>query len=1179
MQDFKDTLDEIFVEQLHYSFVGKPLPRPTGLSDTQNLLDIQIEYEEKGIKVILAICEDRVLSFQKEIIQHYKQDFPDSHFLFVSHQGKVFDLYNLSSSQKLKPLTYDQINRKTKLFQEKISLFNVEDTQGAIDLKIKIDKAFETTDKITKKFYDNFKLIHELLQQAIRGIDSQEDKTWYASVMLNRLMFIYFLQKNHIIQNNTDYLLHQFEKVQTQGKDYYLDFLCPLFFVGFAKRETDPSKQAFTAQYGEIIYLNGGLFQQHDLELKYPNISVDAPSLAEVLHFLNGYTWYLDNHPNQDENFINPSVLGFIFEKYINQKAFGAYYTRPEITEYLCRQSIQKLILDKVNQDFGSLDIDLQGFKNLAGLAEGQNFDTFEQLMRQLTPEIAHKLLTELLPNLKLIDPSCGSGAFLVAMLAEMLGIYEQICLKIPQLNSPKLDKWLADIEAKHNRTYYLKKQIITQNIYGVDIMQEAVEIARLRLFLDLVANLKAQEIEPLPNIDFNIMTGNSLIGLIRVDENRFEKSMPKDKTSGGKVIKAANIFDNTTILQNDLFSVSKNKSYQQLINEKEAAIRAYKNAEYNDRESLENLKESIQNAQYEARQILNQILLEEFQQLKIPYQQATWDEKKQALGKPLKRPLQIQDIEKLTPFHWGYEFSEVFRSYKNGFDAIITNPPWEIVKPDAKEFFAPYSEEISKKKMNIKDFQKVEKELLKDENIKNAWLDYQSLFLYQSEWFRTAPQFKNQISIINGKKAGTDINLYKLFTEQCYNLLKNEGFCGIVIPSGIYTDLGTKQLRQLLFEKTAIGKLISLANERFIFEGVDHRFKFCLLDFEKGKKTESFEATFRINPRESVRAEDLDTFLIDENNFTTIPVDFIKKQSPDSLSIMEIRQKIDFQIADKLLKFPALGEKLETTWNLKLGNEFHMTNDSHLFHATSDFPSFENLESLTKQGFLPLFEGKTMHQFQIYPENTRYWVDEKEGRKAVLGARGEDEGQVLDYEGYRIALRAISSSTNSRTLIATVLPTHVFCGNSLLSSNSVKCADLCFMIGLMNSLIVDYYLRQIVSQNINMFYIYQLPVPRLRQGDEYFSEVVSLSAVLVCYDEAGKLIEAYRDLWEEVQQTLRVSETLRVLPRADLRAKLDALVAKIYGLDSEELRYILSTFPLVEEAQKAKVLEEFEKF
>ena len=101
------------------------------------------------------------------------------------------------------------------------------------------------------------------------------------------------------------------------------------------------------------------------------------------------------------------------------------------------------------------------------------------------------------------------------------------------------------------------------------------------------------------------------------------------------------------------------------------------------------------------------------------------------------------------------------------------------------------------------------------------AWLEYLSQFPVQSAFFRSSPQYRNQISIVNGKKAGTDINLYKLFVEQCFNLLRSGGHCGMVIPSGIYTDLGSAQLREMLFTQCQLGPLFGLSNERFLFEGV----------------------------------------------------------------------------------------------------------------------------------------------------------------------------------------------------------------------------------------------------------------------------------------------------------------------------------------------------------------------
>ena len=118
------------------------------------------------------------------------------------------------------------------------------------------------------------------------------------------------------------------------------------------------------------------------------------------------------------------------------------------------------------------------------------------------------------------------------------------------------------------------------------------------------------------------------------------------------------------------------------------------------------------------------------------------------------------------------------------------------------------------------------------------------------SAFFRSASQYKNQISVVDGKKAGTDINLYKLFLEQCHNLLREGGRCGIIIPSGVYTDLGAKQLREMLFGACEVDTLFGLSNEKFIFESVHHAFKLCILSFSKGGRTQAFRAAFRVNPR-----------------------------------------------------------------------------------------------------------------------------------------------------------------------------------------------------------------------------------------------------------------------------------------------------------------------------------------
>jgi len=188
MSNFRDTVDELFVSKLGFEFVGKSLPKPD-VAGAENIINISKDYSANGIDVIIVECKDRIPEFQKQVIKANKKHFPNSHFLFISNGGKVFDLYNVSTSQRLKPITYNEIERNTRLFKEKIQLFNVDSAQGTVDLKIKIEKAFDTNDRVTKKFFDRFEKIHKKLQSAISGIKDEGDVSWYASVLLNRIMF------------------------------------------------------------------------------------------------------------------------------------------------------------------------------------------------------------------------------------------------------------------------------------------------------------------------------------------------------------------------------------------------------------------------------------------------------------------------------------------------------------------------------------------------------------------------------------------------------------------------------------------------------------------------------------------------------------------------------------------------------------------------------------------------------------------------------------------------------------------------------------------------------------------------------------------------------------------------------------------------------------------------------
>jgi hypothetical protein len=327
--------------------------------------------------------------------------------------------------------------------------------------------------------------------------------------------------------------------------------------------------------------------------------------------------------------------------------------------------------------------------------------------------------------------------------------------------------------------------------------------------------------------------------------------------------------------------------------------------------------------------------------------------------------------------------------------------------------------------------------------------------------------------------------------------------------------------------------------------------FKFVVLTFEKNGKTKEFPAKFM---RQDV--EELAFF--PNHDSLQISVPMIRRLSPDSLSVMEFKSDLDVVITNKMLAYPFLGEEIESEWTLELHREFHMTDDAFLFKTQASKDS------------QPLYEGKMMFQFTNDLAEPRFWIKTKDGRKALLGKR-EDEGQKLGYQKYRFAYRAIASNTNERTLVCTVLPP-CFTGNSLNVSESLEGADLFFCTSLLNSFVVDWFLRNKVAANINQFYIYQLPVPRLSAKDKAFAPIVERAAKLIC------TTPEFDDLAKEVGLGSHKKGATDPKERAQLRAELDGMIAHLYGLTESEFAHILSTFPLVGEDVKAGAMEEFKK-
>lgn len=550
------------------------------------------------------------------------------------HQLWVVPVKNIEK-RDLISVEYDS-PEKAEFLYSKIDEFTFDLTEKLTNPEIisRVNHAFSlNSEKITKDFYAGFKREHKSFASLITGISNEEDKNWYASVMLNRLMFCYFIQKKGFLNGDTDYLRHKLEWCrEDRGENlfyrkFYKKFLIRLFSDGLNAPVHD---RDFEKTFGRIPYLNGGMFDQHQIEKANPNIDIPDEAFISLFNFFDKWHWHLDTRIEASGHDINPDVLGYIFEQYINDRAkMGAYYTKEDITEYIGRNTILPFIFDKVKNiskpmekmfapdgfvwqtlknsgdrylfdavkkgytadwrkripDYIAIGLDtsapnllerrkdwntktdekfalpteiwretverLQRCEDIIGkISAGEitsinDFITYNLDIRQFAEDLIAKgednfvfNFYEALRSVTILDPTCGSGAFLFAAMNILEPLYYDCIERMQEIQvpSPQVKKALDEITAKYrsNIHYFIFKSIILRNLYGVDLMPEAVEIAKLRLFLKMVAvvdvDFRAQNmgLDPLPDIDFNIRCGNTLVGYANEDEIKRDLGTPK---------------------------------------------------------------------------------------------------------------------------------------------------------------------------------------------------------------------------------------------------------------------------------------------------------------------------------------------------------------------------------------------------------------------------------------------------------------------------------------------------------------------------------------------------------------------------------------------------------------------------------------------------------------------------
>ena len=792
------------------------------------------------------------------------------HLLIICGEGR--QCWTVAIRPQNRPLRTVEVewweNQDIQPLIEKLDgmFFDISEEEGLAitDVVDKIHTAFiKDAEKVTGRFYT--KLSEEVLPtfiKFIKGISDPVSKKWYAELMLNRLMFIYFMQKKYFLDGDLDYLETRLKETQKRyGKNkfdklFYRHFLRRLFSEGLGTPESkrDPELKKML---GKIPYLNGGLFDPHEIERENPDIEIPDQAFEKLFGFFRQYNWRLDTRPTASGKDINPDVIGYIFEKYINKKErgkSGAYYTQEDITGYISRNTIIPFLLNRAKKecknafdlrdgiwrllrenpdnyiyaavskgcdipdeeipenircgidiqapgllerrkhwntkteerfalpteiwretiarrkryfelkakikggevreidDLITCNLDLERFAaDALRYYEGSDFiDAFVKAIAGKKPLRSNQKAQR---GITILDPACGSGAFLFAALNVLEPLYEQCLNRMEEFveeddrlreqgkrkgakKYPQFREFLAEMAGHPNQKYWIYKTIILNNLFGVDLMKGATEIAKLRLFLKLAAEAEYDPdknnlgLEPLPDIDYNIRTGNSLVGFASMAA--FERVLMPEQ--GQHLVYARD--ESTKEVRRQAMLV-------------QAANNAFKQAQDLGEESYREAKIELGERLAVLNEKLDRYLADQY-------------------GKNDKDERYAQWKASHRPFHWLAEFYGIIEE-DGGFDVVIGNPPYV-------------------------EYSKVRK-------------DYE----------------------VRGYKTESCRNLYAYFTERGLNILTQHGRIGLIIPLPSVNTRRMKSLQEIVNPKfDCINKTIwfSFFDERpsSLFGDVDQR-------------------------------------------------------------------------------------------------------------------------------------------------------------------------------------------------------------------------------------------------------------------------------------------------------------------------------------------------------------------
>jgi len=526
-----------------------------------------------------------------------------------------------------------------------------------------LQKAFNV-EKVTKRFFEEYRKIFATVENYL--FKQISDRGWchdYSLQLLNRIMFLYFVQKKRWLGNNPRFITEFWKMYKTSSNEkdsFYDKWLSVLFFEAFNNRFFPKPyfSDKLNADLALAPYLNGGLFTRNELDAEDFKLKDDI--FTKIFEFFDRYNFTIrEELPLEVEVAVDPEMIGKVYESLVNvseeadeRGEAGIFYTARTEIDFMCRRSLVEYFYNHLRTDKTLL------YEFIFAKSDEEK----RKVDKKITRLKLWEKIEELLDDLTVVDPACGSGSFLVGMLNILSDLYKR--------TYARLNRRMSDFD--------IKKSIIGRSLYGVDVMDWAVHIAELRLWLQLIieTELTPQQlkIQPLlPNLTFKIRPGDSLVqeigGInlaVRTELSNIPRSLKKKLTN----LK----YEKLKFYNND--PSCKFKSADMLVQEELNIFRSILDYRIID------ITKRIKSLRRTLSEMADQVGL-----FKQKVKQAKLISEKRRIEKEISNlESELQKVKTARsslrgiidkPFVWDIDFVEIFSDEKNGFDIVIGNPPY----------------------------------------------------------------------------------------------------------------------------------------------------------------------------------------------------------------------------------------------------------------------------------------------------------------------------------------------------------------------------------------------------------------------------------------------------------------------------------------------------------------------